>query len=325
MLPCTSALIGNTTIKLFDSWKEKGNIFLVGLAPSGAGKTPACNIGCVTLLISHLEPRIDRSLLVDETSSSGLFNHFVNCQKGGHQAHVPVLCIDEGYSFMHKLMSTSKSVSHTSLTMERMCKLYDGDYWYTVKGSQGKRTGVQSARMSMTTFTTPRRFLTDVWPKVVASRNGFADRILMLYKNSEKVDIETMENSSKSLQESPLKGLGTVYEQIYQEHHQATAVEYTLNASAREQYLKYCKRHNSNETPEHSGSFTPECNAKTGKNAMRLALNLHVLWHRLGKALHQLAGPTPAVITETTMCMALTLHDTLLAYGGVAEAVSSKN
>lgn len=128
MLPCSSALIGNATVKLFDPWREKGNVFFVGLSPSGGGKTPACNIGCVTPLISHLEPRVDRNLLVDETSSSGLFNHFVNCQKGGNQVHVPILCIDESYSFLHKLTSTSKSISHTSLTMERMCKLYDGDY-----------------------------------------------------------------------------------------------------------------------------------------------------------------------------------------------------
>lgn len=76
MLPCTSALIGNTTVKLCDSWREKGNLFFVGLAPSGAGNTPACNIGCVQPLIGHLEQRIDRSILVDETSSNGLFNHF---------------------------------------------------------------------------------------------------------------------------------------------------------------------------------------------------------------------------------------------------------
>lgn len=76
------------------------------------------------------------------------------------------------------------------------------------------------------------------------------------------------------------------------------------------------------QSSQRAGAFNPECNAKTSKNALRLALNLHVLWHRLGKALDQLAGPTPRVVTETTMSMALTLHDTLLAFGGIAEAVS---
>ena len=36
----------------------------------------------------------------------------------------------------------------------------------------------------------------------------------------------------------------------------------------------------------------------------------------------QLSGPTPTAVSKSTMNMALTLHDTLLAFGGVAEAVS---
>ena len=320
ILPCISALIGNTTVKLFDSFREKGNLFMLGLAPSRAGKTPTCNIGYARPLISHLEPRIDRSILVDETSSNGLFNHYVNFQKGADGESVPVLCIDEGYTFLSKLISTAKSTSHTSLTMERMCKLYDGDYWYSVKGSKGKRVGVQSARMSMATFTTPRRFLTDIWPKVVACRNGLADRVLIMYQDRQQMEIEEMEQCSSEIQQGPLKGLGTVYEHIYTEHHQENPVEYTLTASARELYIKYCK--GKTNLSASVGAFNPECNAKTEKNALRLALNLHVLWHRLDKALNQLAGPTPTAVSESTMNMALTLHDTLLAFGGVAEAVS---
>ena len=38
---------------------------MLGLAPSRAGKTPTCNIGCVGPLISLLELRINRSILVD--------------------------------------------------------------------------------------------------------------------------------------------------------------------------------------------------------------------------------------------------------------------
>ena len=154
MLPCTGALIGDTTVKLFYSWRENGNLFFISLAPSGAGKTPACNIACVKPLISHSEPHIQRSILVDETTSNGLFNHFVNCQTGTGRAHVPLHCIDEGYTFLQQLISTSKSPSRIFLTIERTCKLYNGDYWYTVKG-KGKQAGVQSARMSMSTFTTP--------------------------------------------------------------------------------------------------------------------------------------------------------------------------
>ena len=58
-------------------------------------------------------------ILVDETSSNDLFNHFVNFQKSAARECVPILCIDEGYTFLSKLISTSKSASHTRLTMER--------------------------------------------------------------------------------------------------------------------------------------------------------------------------------------------------------------
>lgn len=102
-----------------------------------------------------------------------------------------------------------------------------------MKGSQGKRVGVQSARMSMATFTTPQRFLSEIWPKVVACRNGLADRILVLYQDRCHVDIEEMEEFSSTIQESQVKSMGTVYEQIYTEHHQEIPVEYSLNASAR--------------------------------------------------------------------------------------------
>ena len=118
--------------------------------------------------------------------------------------------------------------------MERVCKLYDGDYWYSVQGSKGKRAGIQSARMSMATFTTPLRFLTDIWPKFVACRNGHADRVLIMYQDRHQMEIEETEQRSSNVQQGPLKGLGTAYEHIYTEHHQKNPVEYTLTASARE-------------------------------------------------------------------------------------------
>ena len=63
-------------------------------------------------------------------------------------------------------------------------------------------------------------------------------------------------------------------------------------------------------------------NAKSNKNTIRLALNLHIICHRLGIALQQLTAPTLMTISETTMSYALALHDALLAFGGIAEAVS---
>ncbi|PFX15898.1 hypothetical protein AWC38_SpisGene19866 [Stylophora pistillata] len=99
----------------------------------------------------------------------------------------------------------------------------------------GKRVGVQCAKMTMSIFTTPRRFLTEIWPKVVSCKNGLADRILFLCQERVRREIKEIEVFSTQLvEERAVKSLGTVYEQIDVEHHQENAIEYTLSAGARE-------------------------------------------------------------------------------------------
>ena len=40
-LTSTSALIEKTTVKVFGTYEEPGNLFMIAVAPSGSGKTPA--------------------------------------------------------------------------------------------------------------------------------------------------------------------------------------------------------------------------------------------------------------------------------------------
>ena len=76
-LVSTSSLLGQTTLKLFGSYEEKANLHLIATAPSGTGKTPACQKGCVEPIVGHVGKNIQTSIVIDETSSSGLFNHFL--------------------------------------------------------------------------------------------------------------------------------------------------------------------------------------------------------------------------------------------------------
>lgn len=85
------------------------------------------------------------------------------------------------------------------------------------------------------------------------------------------LQIEEMEVSWSKIQESALKGLGAVYEQNVAEHHQESLKEYSLNASARK---------GMSTLQSSVGAFNPECNTKTAQNTLRLALNLHMPWHR---------------------------------------------
>ena len=44
ILPTVGAPLGKTELKLFSTHKERGNMYFIALAPSGAGKTPAAQI-----------------------------------------------------------------------------------------------------------------------------------------------------------------------------------------------------------------------------------------------------------------------------------------
>ena len=118
--------------------------------------------------------------------------------------------------------------------MERLCKCYDGDFWNVLKGTKGKRVGVTSAKLALLAFTTPQQFLESVWPKIVASKNGLAERLLFFYqRRSEDLDLEAMAENSDSLDEFSVKSLGDVFEKIYVEHNTTPALKYTLTATAR--------------------------------------------------------------------------------------------
>ena len=98
--------------------------------------------------------------------------------------------------------------------MERMCKLYDGDAWYNVKGNKGKRVGTEFAAMSLVGYTTLKKFLQRVWGRVVENKNGFADCFLVFCCSQENILIIDKEEYSSQLDEFTISSLDLVYEKI---------------------------------------------------------------------------------------------------------------
>lgn len=319
-LTSTSALIGKTTVKVFSTYEESGNLFMIAVAPSGSGKSPGCHLGCIDPIVGHIEPKIDTTILMDVTSANGLFNHFVS------GSTVPILCIDEAHSFLTKITYPSKS-SQVNLTMERLCKCFDGDCWFVLKGNKGKRIGVASARASLLAFTTPRQFLEKAWPRIVNADNGLADRILFMYQKKVDRDLEEMAELSEQLELLPVRSLNVVLEQIFAEHNNDDNVKYCLSASARDAFFKFSKpQDNFRPSQSSAGSRpTPEVkhsNSKRNTQVLRIALNMHILYDRLKKALAPHTGPTERSIDLITMNMAITLVETLETYKGISETVS---
>ena len=317
MLTSTSALVGKSTLEVFSTYEERGNLFLIAISPSGSGKTPACHLGCIDPIIEHLEPKIKSTILLDVTSANGLFNHFVSSQLS------PIICIDEAYSFLMKLASPTKS-SQVYMSMERLCKLYDENCWYVLKGNKGKRSGTSSASASLLAFTTPRQFLEKAWPKILDSENGLAERILIFYQAKVEKDLEEMATLSEQLEDLPIKSLKTVYENIFTEHNSDERIKYKLNVSPREAFFKFAKpQKNIVPSSQSAATVATKCqNAKRNTQVLRVALNMHVLYERLKKAVAHETGETSKKITLSTMNMAITLMETLETFKRISELLS---
>lgn len=88
--------------------------------------------------------------------------------------------------------------------IERMCKLYGGDAWYSVKGSKGKRIGTQFAALSLIGYTTPKILLQKIWGKAVENKNGFADLFLVFYCKRADASMDDKEQCSERLDEYPI-------------------------------------------------------------------------------------------------------------------------
>lgn len=208
-----------------------------------------------------------------------------------------------------------------NLTMERLCKCYDGDRWFILKGNKGKRSGVSSAKASMLAFTTPRQLFAKAWPQIIDAGNGLADRILFMFQKKVESDLEEMAGLAEQLEAQSVTSLNGVLEQIFAEHNNEKTVKYSLSASAREAFFKFSK---APETITPSQSSTPgvkQSSSKCNKQVLCVALNMHVLYERLRKALAHHTGPTDRTISLVTLNMAINLVDTLEIYKGMSETV----
>ena len=76
-------LIGTQKGGLEKDWKEKFYL--------GSGKTPWLNIGSINLIIHYLKPELGQILLIDETSTNGLFGLVLSSANGV----VPNICVEK--------------------------------------------------------------------------------------------------------------------------------------------------------------------------------------------------------------------------------------
>ena len=153
-------------------------------------------------------PKLGKTLIIDKTLTNELFNLLSSSVKG----NVPIICLDQAFKFVANVLSASRNISGSStLNIDRLCKLYDVDYYYQVKGSKVKRVGALSAKASLSCFTLPRRFLKEMWPKILNCENGLVDRILILYGQRDSISLDETAQYADNQDQSTIKNLSHSY------------------------------------------------------------------------------------------------------------------
>ena len=150
--PAVSALMGNATVKIFDGYDERVNLYMLALGGPSSGKTQS-HRNCITEpLLHHLEGKVGQELVLEDATSKGLFKFFTRSDN-----HMALCAIDECYEWFKEVIASKGSA--TAPSMKRLLQCYDGSHWYETKGNTNKRVGVPSASLALSCFTQPDAFL----------------------------------------------------------------------------------------------------------------------------------------------------------------------
>ena len=110
-------------------------------------------------------------------------------------------------------------------------------------------------------------------------------RILLFYQKREGViDLEEMPTHCELLADYNVKSLGDVFEKMLIENNGKSPVQYRLTASAKELFFK-CSKPNEDapltQGAATGGSMVRAPGSKKTKNTLRIAFNMHILYHHL--------------------------------------------
>ena len=117
--------------------EEPVNLFTIVLAPPGAGKSAAFKAGIENPIVS-LEESIDRPILVEDFTRSGVFLHLKTTEGLG------VFAKDEVHILLEKMVSNSQN---KNVDKDLLIKFFDNAQWSVNKGNSSKREHIVQTGM----------------------------------------------------------------------------------------------------------------------------------------------------------------------------------
>ena len=173
-----STLMGpKTKLRIRPTYSEPCNLFTVCLSEPGAGKSQAFELA-VERPLRHLENSVAQSVVVNDFTRKGLFQHLVAHDGRALIAH------SEMSSFYELIL---KKQLECSGERQLFCRLYDGiaEWTLTSAGNTSSKDNKREFRevlsensLALGGFTQPEPFL-QLFKPLANTRDGFLDRILI--------------------------------------------------------------------------------------------------------------------------------------------------
>jgi hypothetical protein len=161
ILSAVSGLIApKTKLKMSEIEEEPVNLFMIVLAPPGAGKSAALRAG-IEIPIVSLEETIDRPVLVEDFTRSGVFLHLKTTEGMG------VFATDEVHVILEKMVGNGQN---KNVDKDLLIKFFDNAQWSVNKGNTAKRERIAETGMSFFGLSQPDSFL-DIYGKMTKKGN----------------------------------------------------------------------------------------------------------------------------------------------------------
>lgn len=167
ILPSIAALLGSrSSVKpsLQEPYSENFSLFTLCISPPSSGKSQAFKNGA-KIPLSHVEKvNEDACILLDKFTDAGLRQHLL--KHGGLAAIIK----DEMYDTLRAVIAEKE--------VGTLCRLFDGDSLTSNLGNNSQRVSTEQTSLSLGGFIQVKNFLSEVYPAMISSQNGFEERFL---------------------------------------------------------------------------------------------------------------------------------------------------
>ena len=288
ILPTVSALLGpNTCVKVLETYEEPVNIFLVCLAEPKAGKFQSMHLGCTQPLTTSVEKRVQTDLLIQSFTASGMRKHMQTCDGHG------IIARDECQIFLKDIIAENKK---DSLDATMLVLFHDNSPWLFNSGQERKRKCIEKTGISFLGYSQPNSFL-EVYAKMVDRGDGLIDRFLVKVPRANTLSHAEVKRSADKLNNSPVKDLRYIYNQIYAIHHGAQGkISYTFSPEAEKLFNDHTSTTVAAANAVFNGESQDFIDSKDEKHIIRLSCIIHVLKEAFSNALgtSELSGVSAA-------------------------------